>query len=367
MARRSPSAGIRWASIVSRCATGRSDAPCDVDHDRSRAHRAIRPRSSAIAVPHPPNSGPIKLHRVRVASKSTSDSRQMDNVGFGVRRPPNGVFRRAGARPARRPTTSTRARRANAPVAAQPPTRRAAHEPAAQAKAEAGTRGRLAVRRTRGGQAAERPRARATGGRRAQSARRPSPPPARAQWRLTPLAPGDAAEAERHAGVKPRHERRALRSTQHRRRQSTRPVRPARGVQQSNRQHARRSVQPSCAERRALDVAQGDGGVLHSAHGSGGGMEPSATHIFTAWLARAIDLSHTHYLTVTCLPRAFFELRAYSTRVGVRRSWPHCTGRRRTWDGDQNRRSRWTGHVETSAAIASRGIHVGSTIFGFGV
>ena len=68
IARRSPSAGIRWASIVSRCATGRSDAPCDVDHDRSRAHRAIRPRSSAIAVPHPPNSGPIKLHRVDAAA-----------------------------------------------------------------------------------------------------------------------------------------------------------------------------------------------------------------------------------------------------------------------------------------------------------
>ena len=271
-----------------------------------------------------------------------------------------GRSRRAGRRLRRARAARTRRWPLNAHAAG-------GHEPAAKAKAEAGTRGRLAVRRTRGGQAAEQPRARATGGRRAQSARRPSPPPARAQWRLTPLAPGDAAEAERHAGVEPRHERRVLRSTQHRRRQSTRPVRPARGVQQSNRQHARRSVQPSCAERRALDVAQGDGGVLHSAHGSGGGMEPSATHTFTAWLARAIDLSHTHYLTVTCLPRAFFELRAYSTRVGVRRSWPHCTGRRRTWDGDQNRRSRWTGHVETSAAIASRGIHVGSTIFGFGV
>jgi hypothetical protein len=56
MVRSSRSAGIRWASLVSRCATGHSDAPCDADHDRTGAHRVKWARSSAIAHRIRPNS-----------------------------------------------------------------------------------------------------------------------------------------------------------------------------------------------------------------------------------------------------------------------------------------------------------------------
>ena len=56
MVRSSRSAGIRWASLVSPCATGHSDAPCDADHDRTGAHRVKWARSSAIAHRPRPNS-----------------------------------------------------------------------------------------------------------------------------------------------------------------------------------------------------------------------------------------------------------------------------------------------------------------------